>query len=499
MKKGIIYLTVFMTALLLWAMDMVFYEGHMHPVKTSDPLPSSYSRVTKDDLLRVGVVANPVSYFITSKGATGLEYDLSHAFAQYLGVKINITEYPTRDALFNALTHHEIDIAASNLLFDPNKTALYQLGPAYYSASWQLVYHKGTLRPKSLNDLKGTLVVSKGSGLNGLLLELKDQYPNLTWQVEDKTEEELLMDVASGKIPYTVANSILVATTQSIRPDIAIAFDVADETTVHWYLAKSDKFDLQAKLLDFMNKAMEDGTIANLEEKYVSHLKEFNYIDSRTYVDAIKNILPKYKPFFEEYRGNLDWRLLAAVAYQESHWNPLATSPTGVRGIMMLTKNTAEAMNVPDRLDAQQSIRGGADYLNFLVQKMPDEIKEDQRIWYALVAYNMGLGHLFDALQLTKDLGGNPYNWLDVKNNLPLLGRREYYSKLKYGHASGIQAFQYVENIRRYLHILNNYYRVKASEDGEGNLLHEEEQALVSPPPPPESQPAEAAASKSGA
>lgn len=461
MKKGAIYLIFFVLSLLLWGADMVFFEERPQSYSDIKKYPESSNYIKENNLLRVGVVANPVSYFITSKGASGLEYDLSHAFAEYLGMGIKIIEYPTKETLFKALTQHKIDIATSNLLFEPQKTAFYQLGPAYYSASWQLVYRKGRGRPKSLNDLLGVLVISKGAGLNNLLVNLKKQYPNLNWRIEDKTEEELLIDVANGRIPYTISNSILVAATQTIRPNVAIAFDVTDETTIHWYLAKNEHSELQTKLLDFMNKAIENGVVANLEEKYINHLKEFDYVDSRTCIKAIRDILPKYKAFFEEYRGNLDWRLLAAVAYQESHWDPLATSSTGVRGIMMLTKPTAEAMNVTDRLNAKQSIRGGADYLNSLLQKIPTSVQEEQRIWYALVAYNMGLGHLFDVLQLTKDLGGDADNWLDVKNNLPLLEKQEYYSKLKYGHARGSQAFQYVENIKRYLHIIENYSRTE--------------------------------------
>ena len=136
----------------------------------------------------------------------------------------------------------------------------------------------------------------------------------------------------------------------------------------------------------------------------------------------------------------------------------------GVRGMMMLTKDTAERMKITDRTDPEQSIKAGSEYLHWLIEQIPDSINNDDRIWFALAAYNMGLGHLLDARRLTKSLGGNADNWLDVKKNLPLLAEKRYYANLKYGYARGYEAVQYVENIRRYMNSIMNYYRVQQNQ-----------------------------------
>ncbi|WP_176732100.1 transglycosylase SLT domain-containing protein, partial [Burkholderia cenocepacia] len=133
-------------------------------------------------------------------------------------------------------------------------------------------------------------------------------------------------------------------------------------------------------------------------------------------------------------------QMLAAIAYQESHWDPNATSPTGVRGMMMLTRYTAERMKITDRTSAEQSIRAGSEYLHMLMRQIPETVPKEDRIWYGLAAYNMGLGHLLDVRRLTRQLGGNPDNWLDVKKNLPLLAEKRHYSGLKYGYARGFEA-----------------------------------------------------------
>ncbi|VEB25272.1 membrane-bound lytic murein transglycosylase MltF [Avibacterium volantium] len=464
--KGLFLRIVSAVALLLWAIDMVF---PWQRIMQSEDNP--YAMVQTKGKLIVGTLNNPISYFIGSEGATGFEYELTKAFADYLNVELDIRPMDSVQALFSALSTHQIDLAAANLLYQPEKLEQFQLGPAYSSASWQLVYRKGENRPNSLARLNGRLVVAKGSELNVLLNRFKEQYPDLQWTTVDQSQEELLLQVAESKIDYTIANSIDISITQQIKPQLAVAFDVTDEATIHWYLANNTYNELQAALLDFMNNAIETGLIARIEEKYFNHLAQFDYVDTRSYLNAIETILPKYAALFDKYKGDLDWRLLAAIAYQESHWNPEATSPTGVRGMMMLTKATAERMKINNRLDAEQSIKAGAEYLHLLLAQMPNTIRQEDRIWFALCAYNMGLGHLLDVRRLTKSLGGDPDNWLDVKKNLPLLAEKRYYTNLKYGYARGYEAFQYVENIRRYMNSIVNYHRVQQNQEEQNKPL----------------------------
>jgi membrane-bound lytic murein transglycosylase F len=219
---------------------------------------------------------------------------------------------------------------------------------------------------------------------------------------------------------------------------------------VTWYLKRSNDDSLYAALLDFYSQRVEDGTLARLEEKYLGHVGSFDYVDTKTFLSAIDSVLPTFRSLFEKYASEIDWKLLAAIAYQESHWNPQATSPTGVRGLMMLTRATADGLGVTDRLDPEQSIQGGALYLQRLMAKVPDTVPEDERIWFALAAYNMGWGHMLDARKLTKSQQGNPDSWVDVKQRLPMLSQKRYYPSLTYGYARGREAYNYVENIRRY-------------------------------------------------
>ncbi|MFC0322717.1 membrane-bound lytic murein transglycosylase MltF [Gallibacterium melopsittaci] len=455
--KGLSIRIILAFGLLLWAIDMVFPWQKI--MRSDDNL---YSSIKQRDELVVGTINNAFSYFINANGAAGLEYELTKAFADYLGVQLNIKTFDNSEELFHALANNQIDLAAANLMYQPEQAEHFQLGPSYYSASWQLVYRKDKPRPYDINQLKGKLLITNNVNLQKKLSELKQQYPQLEWRVDNNiSPEEALLAVANGEVDYTIASSIDVASIQQVKPNLAVGFDLTEETSVHWYLPHNPYNELQAALLDFMNSSKESGLISRIEEKYFSHLSQFDYVDAKTYISAIENTLPAYLAFFQRYAAPLDWKLLAAISYQESHWDANATSPTGVRGIMMLTKETASRMKIADRTDPEQSIKAGAEYLHMLLGKMPETIATEDKIWFALVAYNLGLGHLLDVRRLTENLGGDPNNWLDVKANLPLLADKKYYSKLKFGYARGYEAYQYVENIRRYHNSIVNYYRIQ--------------------------------------
>ncbi|OKP28987.1 membrane-bound lytic murein transglycosylase MltF [Serratia fonticola] len=402
--------------------------------------------------LRVSTLNSPLTYFTTPQGPSGLDYELAKSFANYLGVKLVVIPHQNINDLFDDLDDDNADILAAGLIYNRDRLSRASTGPAYYSVSQQLVYRLGTTRPKTFADIKGKLAVASGSAHVSTLKQLKQsKYPDLSWEASsDMTSKELLEQVADGKLDYTIGDSVTIALLQRIHPQLAVAFDITDEEPVTWYLKRSNDDSLYAALLDFYSQRVEDGTLARLEEKYLGHVGSFDYVDTKTFLSAIDSVLPTFRSLFEKYASEIDWKLLAAIAYQESHWNPQATSPTGVRGLMMLTRATADGLGVTDRLDPEQSIQGGALYLQRLMEKVPDTVPEDERIWFALAAYNMGWGHMLDARKLTKSQQGNPDSWVDVKQRLPMLSQKRYYPSLTYGYARGREAYNYVENIRRY-------------------------------------------------
>ncbi len=166
----------------------------------------------------------------------------------------------------------------------------------------------------------------------------------------------------------------------------------------------------------------------------------------------MRNRLPRYRPLFTKIakEHQIDWHLIAAISYQESHWHPKARSPTGVRGLMMLTLPTAKELGIRNRLDAEQSVKGGVLYLEKLKKRLPKSIEEPDRTWSALVAYNIGIGHLYDARILAQKHGSNPDLWADLRVFLNLLEKPEWHTQTRHGYARGGESVRYVENIQRY-------------------------------------------------
>ncbi|MFV0262125.1 MAG: membrane-bound lytic murein transglycosylase MltF [Kluyvera sp.] len=414
--------------------------------------------------LRVSTVQSPLTYATINGTVYGLDYELAQQFADYLGVKLKVTVRQNISQLFDDLDHGDADLLAAGLVYNSERVKSYQAGPTYYSVSQQLVYRVGSPRPRNLSNVTADqLTVAPGQVVINDLQSLKEQkYPDLTWTVDDKRGSvDLMQAVIDGKLSYTIADSVAIGLFQRVHPELAVALDVTDEQPVTWFSLQDGDNTLSAAMLDFFNNMNEDGTLARLEEKYLGHGDDFDYVDTRSFLRAVDNVLPDLQPLFEKYASAIDWKLLAAISYQESHWDPLATSPTGVRGLMMLTKNTAQSLGLSDRTDAEQSISGGMRYILAMMEKVPDSVPQDEKIWFALAAYNMGYAHMLDARALTAKQKGNPDSWADVKQRLPLLSQKPWYSKLTYGYARGHEAYTYVENIRKYQISLVGYLQEK--------------------------------------
>nr|WP_148677814.1 membrane-bound lytic murein transglycosylase MltF [Klebsiella sp. RIT-PI-d] len=403
--------------------------------------------------LRISTITSPMTYININGKVEGFDYELAQQFADQLGVRLKVTIRPTIDQLFDDLDNGNADLLAAGLVWNSERAKHYQPGPPYSSVSQQLVYRMGSYRPRSLESIGAhQLTIAPGHAVINDLRELKaKKFPDLNWTVDHQRNSRTLMeDVVAGRVDYTITDSGAISLFQRVHPELAVALDVTDEQPVTWFSVQDEDKTLSEAMQVFFDKQTAEGTIARLEEKYLGHGRDFDYVDTRSFLRAVDSTLPDFQPLFEKYADTIDWRLLAAIAYQESHWDPQATSSTGVRGMMMLTRNTAQSLGLSDRTDAEQSISGGMRYLRELIGKVPDTVPENERIWFALAAYNMGYAHMLDVRALTAKQNGNPDSWADVKQRLPLLSQKPVYGSLTYGYARGHEAYAFVENIRKY-------------------------------------------------
>ncbi len=420
--------------------------------------PTLMEQILADGELRVVTRNSPTTYYLGPEGPVGIEYDLARGFAQSLGVELNIYSLDSIGEMIPEVATGRAHIAAGGLTVTGKRQQLVDFGPAYRTVTEQLVYRNGEVRPREVTDLVGShLEVMSGSSHTDTLEQLRAGIPELTWLERPLAdEEELLERVSNGELRFTVADSSAVEISQYFHPEVRVAFDLSEPQSLAWAMRSGEDDSLRVAVDRYFQQVSETGMLASLEDRYFGHTSDFDYVGARTFLRHIEQRLPQYRVWFQQAAAkvDMDWRLLAAVAYQESHWNPAAVSPTGVRGLMMLTSTTARSLGIQDREDPRQSIDGGARYLRRVLNRIPERIPEPDRTWLALAAYNVGWGHLEDARIITEIRGGDPDNWAEVRESLPLLTQRKWYTRVRRGYARGWAPVHYVDNIRSYYEVL---------------------------------------------
>jgi len=411
----------------------------------------------------------PTTWYLGRDGKpTGPEYDMVEAFASHLGVDVSYNIKPSIRSIIEGIENGEGDLAAAGLTITPKRQERFRFGPPYQDVTQQVVCRRDNVQPESVEELVGLdITVIADSSYVERLEALKESHPELEWQtVDNRSTEQLLYDVWQREIDCTIADSNIVDHNRRYFPELIAPFNLNRSESLGWMMAQPRK-DLESAVASWLESFRKSGRLEVVKEHYYGYFEVFDYVDTRRLIRRVDERYPKYRSYFETAAEQYDlpYILLSAQGYQESHWRARARSPTGVRGIMMLTLNTAKEVGVDNRLDPKQSIFGGAKYLAKLKnERFSDKVEEPDRTWLALAAYNVGRGHLHDAQRLAREQDLNPHRWGDVKQVLPLLSKKFIYQNLKYGYARGYEPVRYVQRIREYQHILENEIEVLSVE-----------------------------------
>ena len=411
--------------------------------------------------LRVVTRNAPTSYYLNRhKQAAGPEQALTSAFAAHLGVDVQYIVKDSIRGVLAALEAGKADMAAAGLTVTESRQTRFRFAAPYRQVRQQVVCNKKSARPENVAELDGvSLTVIADSSYAERLQALKAEHPDLTWQEDEKRgTEQLLHRVWENKLDCTVADTNIVDINRRYYPQLEVMFALHETESLAWALPKGAEA-LATQASDWLTSKAGKQARAAVERRYYAYLPEFDFVDRRALVRRIDSVLPRYDPLFERAgeQHALPPLLLAAQAYQESKWDPKAKSPTGVRGLMMLTGRTAKAMGVDNRLDPAQSVRGGAKYLDRMRARIDDSVPMPDRLFMALAAYNIGLAHLRDAQKLARRLGKNAKSWADLKSVLPLLADKRYYPSLKYGYARGTEPVRYIHRIRDYEDVIRRH------------------------------------------
>jgi len=421
--------------------------------------PSTLDQILSAGELRVVTLNSPSTYYLGADGPQGPEYDLAAQFAADLGVALNIYSVRNPSELREEVSSGRAHIAAAGLAREQAAPKQTRYGPAYQLVREHLIYRAGADRPRNLVEASrnGHIEVATNSPHAATLARLRLESPDLSWVENPDAEiDSLLYRLSRREFDYTIADSNEFAIGRSFHPDIAVAFSLTQGKSIAWLVNSTDT-TLLSRVTSFFSVIESDGRLASVLTSYYTKKAAPPVLHARNFIMDVRERLPLYVDWFKEAAAEvgMDWRMLAAIGYQESKWIPDAISPTGVRGLMMLTDDTAESLGVEDRLDPRQSIHGGARYFIYVRNMIPGRIKEPDRTWFTLAAYNMGFGHIEDARVFAQAAGKDPDKWDVVREYLPLLTQEKWYSQAKRGYARGWEPVQFVDSIKLYMSMLD--------------------------------------------
>ncbi|MBW2094614.1 MAG: membrane-bound lytic murein transglycosylase MltF [Deltaproteobacteria bacterium] len=397
---------------------------------------------------------NAHCYYVYRGEPMGFEYDLAKAFSDYLHVKLNVAT-PTWEGLIQGLEAGEGDFVAASMSITKSRLKRVDFSDAYLPVQQYIILNKDD-HAKTIDDLAGkTFCVRKGTTYEELLHDLQSKGLKIKIKLyDDMPTEELIRMVADKEIEATVADSHIALLNRRYYPEARIAFPLGKPSNLGWAVRKGEKRLLE-EINSFFARVREDGTFDRVYAKYFANIESFDYVDLKRYYRRLETRLPRYRETIQKAaeKYGFDWRLIAAMIYQESHFNPRAKSYTGVRGLMQVTLETAKEVGIESRLDPEQSILGGVKYLKKSYDKF-EGVPEPDRLLMALASYNVGFRHVQDAQKIAKEMDYDPNSWAALKEALPLLCHRKYYKKSRAGYCRGRDAVRYVDRIITYYDIL---------------------------------------------
>ncbi len=426
--------------------------------EASPAAPPTPASIKARGELRVATLNSPTVHYLGTHGPEGLEFQLASQFARSLGVRLQVVQLDSRAALRSALAEGRADLAAAQLTWGPEWREAGIAAQPYDQVVQYWVYRRGRPKPSGLDDLAEARIVVMEDSAEAAFLESWSAAAkvDLEWVVIPRAGGIDSLDaVAGGSADVALIDGNEFAFARPLHPEVGIAFALPGKRPVQWILPRGAD-QLRTAVDGWFERERRAGRLAETRRRALQPPAQMRRLTAREFRSNVEQRLPELQPMFEQasVQTGIDWRLLAALAYQESQWDARAESPNGARGIMMLMPETAASIGVTNLFDARESIQGGARYFLKVMGQIPARISEPDRTWFAIASYNMGYGHLEDARVITQMRGGNPDQWAEVRENLPLLSDETWYQRVKNGYARGWEAQYTVDRVRQFANVL---------------------------------------------
>jgi membrane-bound lytic murein transglycosylase F len=429
------------------------YVGHYNPeTDRSDIFAGDLEGIRERRVLRVLTRNNAAAYFVWHGEIMGFEHDLAKAFADSLGVQVEFIVVPTRIGMLSWLLEGRGDMVAAGL----TATAAREEGPVTFSrpTAWVreiLVARPGDSTLATPADLAGrTLVVRRASTYwnTAQRLESEGIGVNIVAANEDMETEEIIAGVASGQYDLTIADSDMLEIELTWRDDIVGLFPVSDSMP-HGWMVRESSVELKAAMDAFLQQMYRGWYYNVTRKKYFGNAsgvrrRATERVSRSGVISPYDDIVRRYADRYE-----FDWLMVTSQMFQESRFDPDAESFAGAVGLMQMLPSTARGFGFDSLTVPEHSIKAGTFYLRRLYGMTDDAATPEDRLWFALASYNAGYGHVGDARRLTAELGGDPNVWFGgVEDVMPLLAKREYHSRTRYGYCRCLEPVLYIRRIR---------------------------------------------------
>ncbi len=417
---------------------------------------------------------NSTDYFIYRGEPMGYQFELLKALAGYLNVNLEIRVDNDLERSFRKLEEGECDVLAINLTVTRERKKVIRFTDPIGQTRQVLVQRKpkGWRRMtldainhaliRNTLDLAGkTIYVQKNSSYAERLHNLMDEIGDTIIVEEvDVEAERLIKMVADGEIDYTVADENVAKVNSTYYPVLDVKTAISFPQNLAWALRKENTDQLLSMINAWISGYRKTLDYAMIYKKYFENPKSKVRVKSDYFVLGNGRISP-YDPLIKRCSDSLewDWRLLASMIYQESHFDPKATSWAGAMGLMQIMPSTVKQYHVKDPFDPGENIRTGVKFLRWINSIFDETVPDKQeRIKFILASYNTGQGHVKDAMRLAEKYGKDPTSWKEVEGFLLKLSEEKYFLDpvVKYGYCRGDEPVNYVEQILdRYNHYKN--------------------------------------------
>ena len=408
---------------------------------------------------------NPWCYYLYHDEPMGFEYDLSKAFADYLGVRLKVKVVHRWDRMIPDLLSGEGNFIAASMTITPDRQTQVAFSRGYLPTQQHIIVHRDNLKIKGIEDLAGkTVHVTRGTSYHERLEALQAAGVKVDIKLHEGLETtELISMVAEKSIDITIADNLVAMLTNRYYPQIVLADPINDEESLGWAVNPKAK-KLLKRINSFLSIIQKNGEFDRIYKRYFTGIDNFDYVNLRAFHREVEDTLPEYLAFTQQFaeQEGFDWRLIAAQMYQESRFDPMAVSHQGAHGLMQISLDTAESLGVADIYDPCENIEAGIRHLRELFDFYNNARGRD-RLLIALAAYNVGMGHILDARNIARQQHLDPDKWSNLRKTLPLLSRPEFYEKAKYGYCRGTEVIDYINKINIYYDILK--YQGTAKKD----------------------------------